>query len=283
MNKLKAFLLLASVCTVTSAHAKTYIVPFDQVKWRAVSEVDYCEVHVSDEHTNLEIVFQLKPPKAMKLLVKQPVRAVFGSGTVASVAAPSWARSDYSYNTKFIKMVPSRPGKNMLVTEARGADVILAEMFKGNWLNIRDAVNDVYFPTVHFGPVIEAFSECEQQLPPVSFEAVQNLTLHYNSGVITPNAQQRKQISDVSKLILKDQRIKKILIEGHTDSVGDSITNLNVSKRRASEVERWFSKNGVPKNKMEIKGHGQRYPVSHNKTREGRDLNRRVEIRLIRK
>ncbi len=282
MNKFNAFLLLVSACVTASAHAKTRIVPFDQIQWRAVSEVDYCEVHVADEHTNLEILFQLKPPKPMKLIVKQPGRAVFGSGAIASVAPPSWARSDYSYNTKVIKMVPSRPDKNMLETEARGADVILAEMFKGNWLNIRDTVNDIYFPTVHFASVIDAFSECEQRLPPVSFEAVQYMTFHYQSGAIAPNQHQIKQISDVSKLILKDKRIKKILIEGHTDSVGDSITNLNVSKRRASEVERWFSKNGVPKNKMEVKGHGQRYPVSHNNTREGRDLNRRVEIRLIR-
>ncbi len=240
-------------------------------------------MYVADEQNKLEVLFQLKPPKAMKLYVKQPGRAVFGPGTFASVAAPSWARSDYSYNTKVIKMVPSRPDKNVLVSEARGADVILAEMFKGNWLNIRDAANDVYFPTVHFGSVVDAFSECQKHLPPVSFEAVESITLQYQSGAVSPNDKQIKQIRDVSKLILKDKRIKKVLIEGHTDSAGDSITNLNVSKKRASEVERVFYLNGVPKNKMEVKGHGQRYPVSHNTTREGRDLNRRVEIRLIRK
>ncbi len=283
MSKFKASLLLVSICTLTNAHAKSHVVPFDLIKWRTVSEVDNCEVHVTDDKTKLDVVFQLKPPKAMKLYVKQPGRAVFGTGTFASVVAPSWARSDYSYNTKVIKMVPSRSGKNVLETETRGADAILAEMFKGNWLNIRDAENDIYFPTVHFGAVIDAFSECQKHLPPVSFEAVENLILHYQSGAVSPNSQQLKQITDVSKLILKDKRIKKILIEGHTDSAGDSITNLNVSKKRASEVERVFYLNGVPKNKMEVKGHGQRYPVSHNHTREGRDLNRRVEIRLIRK
>lgn len=282
MNIFKAVFLLGSLCTLASAHAKTYVAPFDKINWHTVSKVDYCEVHGIDEHSNLEVSFQVKPAKAMKLLVKQPVRAVFGIGAIASVAPPSWASSDYSYNTKVIKMVPSRPDKNMLETEARGADVILAEMFKGNWLNIRDAENDVYFPPVHFGPVVEAFSKCEQQLPPVSFEDAQNFSFHYKFAVTTLNAQQIKQIRDVSQLIRKDKRIKKILIEGHTDNVGDSITNLTVSKQRANEVARWFYKYGVPKNKMEVKGHGQRYPVSHNRTLRGRDLNRRVEIRLTR-
>jgi outer membrane protein OmpA-like peptidoglycan-associated protein len=61
------------------------------------------------------------------------------------------------------------------------------------------------------------------------------------------------------------------------------VANLQISKQRGSDVAQWFVENGVSKKMIEIRGHGDRYPKYDNTTEEGRDKNRRVEIRLVRK
>jgi OOP family OmpA-OmpF porin len=72
---------------------------------------------------------------------------------------------------------------------------------------------------------------------------------------------------------------RTILIEGHTDSSGSDAYNQKLSERRANSVKTYLGTKGVATNRMEATGHGESKPVATNKTREGRAMNRRVEIR----
>lgn len=71
---------------------------------------------------------------------------------------------------------------------------------------------------------------------------------------------------------------RHVSIEGHTDSIGDDNFNKTLSLRRAESVRDYLSRSGIDEKRMVVKGFGELYPVASNTTREGRQLNRRVEV-----
>jgi OOP family OmpA-OmpF porin len=72
--------------------------------------------------------------------------------------------------------------------------------------------------------------------------------------------------------------VDKIDVVGHTDSIGSDAYNQALSERRASTVKNYLAEKGVPASKIVTKGMGESQPVADNKTSDGRQLNRRVEI-----
>ena len=74
-------------------------------------------------------------------------------------------------------------------------------------------------------------------------------------------------------------QISRLLIEGHTDSVGNAAMNQALSLRRANAVAEYMAKQGgFQRSMMETVGLGESKPIASNKTKKGRAQNRRVEI-----
>lgn len=80
---------------------------------------------------------------------------------------------------------------------------------------------------------------------------------------------------------LKDYNQTLVEVSGHTDSIGSDAANQVLSERRANAVASYLIGQGVQRERFEIVGMGERYPVASNDTDSGRALNRRVEIRLL--
>lgn len=75
----------------------------------------------------------------------------------------------------------------------------------------------------------------------------------------------------------------KLMVIGHTDSVGSASYNLKLSQKRADTIKRWLvSQHHLDANKIFAEGHGAQEPVSSNANYQGRQLNRRVEFRIYR-
>ena len=74
----------------------------------------------------------------------------------------------------------------------------------------------------------------------------------------------------------------KFLVEGHTDSTGTSVYNLNIdlSQRRADVIKYYFVSKGIAEERISTKGYGSARPLASNKTSAGRAKNRRSEIHL---
>ena len=70
-------------------------------------------------------------------------------------------------------------------------------------------------------------------------------------------------------------------VSGHTDSVGSDAANQTLSERRANAVSGYLTSQGLQRERFEVVGMGERYPIASNDTDQGRGLNRRVEIRLL--
>lgn len=81
--------------------------------------------------------------------------------------------------------------------------------------------------------------------------------------------------------VLKNNPDVKILIEGHTDSVGTDESNMVLSKNRAQSVLNYLVSKGIEKNRLVIKYYGESKPIESNDTVEGRAANRRAHLSEI--
>ena len=81
--------------------------------------------------------------------------------------------------------------------------------------------------------------------------------------------------------MVKSHSDLRILITGHTDSDGSDAYNIDLSKRRAAALVRFFEKNGLAKSRVEIDFKGEKEPVDRNDTDTGKQKNRRVDFRFI--
>ncbi len=70
-------------------------------------------------------------------------------------------------------------------------------------------------------------------------------------------------------------------IEGHTDNIGSDAYNQGLSERRANAVKRYLSSHGVDANRMTPVGYGESRPIAVNDSEDGREENRRVELRVV--
>ena len=79
---------------------------------------------------------------------------------------------------------------------------------------------------------------------------------------------------------LQDQPHLSVELEGFTDSIGANAHNIQLSQRRAEAVRRFLVEKGIELPRIHNIGLGDIRPVADNKTRQGRDQNRRVSIRV---
>ena len=97
----------------------------------------------------------------------------------------------------------------------------------------------------------------------------------FNKAVLKPEGKQK--VDEVVRELKANPSIR-VLIEGHTDSIGSDAYNLKLSERRATAVADHMESGGVEASRITTKGWGKTKPVASNKTKEGRAQNRRVEI-----
>lgn len=81
--------------------------------------------------------------------------------------------------------------------------------------------------------------------------------------------------------LLQSEPGKLIRIEGHTDAVGESATNLKLSERRAGAVLAALVALGVDAARITSVGMGEDFPIASNESEEGRSRNRRVDVILL--
>lgn len=106
------------------------------------------------------------------------------------------------------------------------------------------------------------------------------LEFETDSAKLKPSS--REQLSNVAA-ILKAYPQVDLKIGGYTDNTGDSARNLRLSQDRATNTLNELVTLGTAKSRLEAEGYGQQFPVADNATPEGRQRNRRIDIRVTKK
>jgi len=107
---------------------------------------------------------------------------------------------------------------------------------------------------------------------------LRGVNFEFNKSSLTINA---KTILDQVADALTARPDIKVEVDGHTDAKGSDSYNQQLSEKRASSVMRYLSGKGIAGSRMTAVGLGEAQPVADNETDEGRELNRRVELKVL--
>ncbi|MFZ3323454.1 MAG: OmpA family protein [Usitatibacter sp.] len=97
----------------------------------------------------------------------------------------------------------------------------------------------------------------------------------FDKSVVRPDG---KKSIDEALAKLHGVDLEMVIATGHTDSIGTEAYNQKLSERRAAAVKDYLVSKGIPSAKVTTIGKGKTQPVATNKTKEGRQKNRRVDI-----
>ncbi|OGU48697.1 MAG: hypothetical protein A2080_13270 [Ignavibacteria bacterium GWC2_36_12] len=100
----------------------------------------------------------------------------------------------------------------------------------------------------------------------------------FNKDQLLPNAY--PVLNELAETI-KRTPAKRWKVEGHTDAIGSESYNMDLSRRRAQAVVNYLVSQGVNNSQLEVVPLGESQPIATNDTQEGRAMNRRVEIKII--
>ena len=108
-----------------------------------------------------------------------------------------------------------------------------------------------------------------------------NLTnVFFNVGSAELKDDSKYELDNVAKIMSEYSDIA-VEISGHTDNTGDANANDILSKSRADAVTNYLTGKGVRSNRLQSVGYGQHQPADTNDTVEGRQNNRRIEMKII--
>jgi OOP family OmpA-OmpF porin len=108
-------------------------------------------------------------------------------------------------------------------------------------------------------------------------DAIQNL--EFDLGKATIKKRSFETLDRVADLLI--QKNFGLKLAGHTDNSGSRARNWRLSKARAEAVKAYLVAKGANASRIEATGYGQAQPVTTNKTKAGRQKNRRVEFTLL--
>ena len=117
----------------------------------------------------------------------------------------------------------------------------------------------------------------------VKFEPAKTYTLdnvHFDFGKATLRPESFGELEELITFLKNKDNIK-IEIGGHTDNVGKEEDNLRLSQQRADAIRNYVVKKGIVTTRIIAKGYGATQPIADNDTDEGRQLNRRTEVRIL--
>ena len=122
------------------------------------------------------------------------------------------------------------------------------------------------------GAIVERVGEGIQ----VTFAS--GLLYDFDSDVIRPEAGLNLRTLASS---LKKYPDTQLLVVGHTDALGTTSYNQDLSARRASSASRYLTMQGLSSSRMQTSGKGELEPLAVNGTEAGRQLNRRIEVAIF--
>ena len=105
-----------------------------------------------------------------------------------------------------------------------------------------------------------------------------NIEFEFNKTTLTNDS--KVYLNEIVGFLKNNKKVK-VQINGHTDNVGSSETNKELSVGRAKAVFDYLVSIGIEENRLLYKGFGDAIPIASNDTDKGRSKNRRVEFQII--
>jgi outer membrane protein OmpA-like peptidoglycan-associated protein len=142
-------------------------------------------------------------------------------------------------------------------------------------LDLRDITSDTKITNKNFTlkPI---------QVVPIEQDAVMRLnTIFFDFGKAVLKPEAFPELERVVQ-VMSERPDMHIEIAGHTDNVGSEQMNQKLSERRALAVKKFMLSKGIDVSRITAVGYGEKVPiVSNDDEKDGREINRRVEIKIV--
>ncbi len=124
-------------------------------------------------------------------------------------------------------------------------------------------------------PELIVLTQEEEEIVKKAFD---NLEFATGKSIIKPES--FEALNELLEL-LKKKPEWKLQLDGYTDNVGSASANIILSKKRAEAVKFFLTSRGLEQDNVKVFYHGPRKPIADNSTEEGRQKNRRVEMKIV--
>jgi type IX secretion system PorP/SprF family membrane protein len=111
---------------------------------------------------------------------------------------------------------------------------------------------------------------------------LERATLHFNFEFNSAklDGPSKKYLDELAQALIENPHLN-IKLTGHTDNIGSDKFNMKLSISRAEAIKNFIVDRGVAAERILAEGKGLREPLNENKTEEGRNKNRRVELTIL--
>lgn len=267
------------LCAMT-LQAAPLVSPLDRVQWLYRGDPFVCKLTTEvDSFGSVSLVKPAGHPLQVEItsvIYNSPVKHY----QLGASAAP-WSQKAIPESQWF------HPPQLFSTSLSSDAPQLLQQLRQGMWGHVNLEYVDgeqihLVLPTVNSGEAFNEFYQCITELAPYSYAQVRDRNFYFDPGEYLLTSQQQAEMARIARYISMDPKVSKILIDGHADRSGSLMTNLRLSQQRADDLYTHLLEAGVPADLMEVRSHGDRYPVVANTTTSERRKNRRVNLRIIR-
>lgn len=262
-----------------SAVDQHYLPAVDQAQWQISGDQFRCRM--SQSLGNIATLnFQQQPGGQIQLLLQLDAAHLELQDVQGQVVAAGWQPDTLAPALRFS---PSEIYPKHASFDAQ-VPVLLQQLQQGFWLQLTldmpGQTLQLQVPNLQFEQAMQQFQLCISKLLPMRWEQARDAEILFAKGATLPDSHTLAWLGQLASYIKQDRKIRKVLLDGHSDDAASSLANRLLSEQRADDIASRLIELGVPKAKIEIRAHGNRYPqvqpVPATKS------NRRVVIRLIR-
>lgn len=232
-----------------------------------------------------DAVFELEAGQDLKFYIDS-YRPVDKPGQAkVSIVAPNW-RPDIS--PKPIGETRLQTGRRPIELAHEVANQLLAELMGGmypsfshpGWYDPHPV--QVNVSAVNFQDAYSGYMSCVAGLYPAGYSDLKLSLLHFETNKYGIKGKLKQRLDLIAGYIALDPSVKKIYVDGHTDSDGRRGHNWELSRLRAQEVKDYLESQGIFPEMVEMRYHGEGRPARRNSNKANKAVNRRVSVRLTR-
>lgn len=270
---------------VGAASAATYTAPMETTRWQVDASVFACKLYQPVERYG-EAVFLQRAGEQPRFYLAEHNRQLGEGEVVIASHSPLW---EGAYRTSPVDRVVASDSAEPVQMDWRASQTLISQLHAGRQLSFvssswhrADEQVQVMLAPIRFGAAFSEYLACTEGLLPANYDQISRSTVEFPAGATEFDDDQLQVLDNLVRYVLADRHVTALVIDGHSDGHGLRADNLELSKQRAEAVYAYITERGVPEELVELRWHGERYPIASNRTPEGRAENRRVTLRVDR-
>ncbi|MDO6747394.1 MotY family protein [Gilvimarinus sp. 1_MG-2023] len=269
---------------VAPSFAATYAGSMENTQWQVDASVFACQMR-QDIPLLGEAVFMRRAGETQRFSLTELNRQLKPGQAELFSLAPRWRSVGEHYSMRELSVGDT----DSVSLDWRDSQQLLQELVEGrqlllrgdSWYESSDVV-DVIIEPIRIRQALAEYQTCLSGLLPVNYDQVRRTSILFPGGTDEFDDSEQQTLDNLARYVLADPYITALVIDGHADGAGLRADNLVLSQKRAEYVVNYLIERGVPEGLIEVRWHGERYPIASNRSAAGRAQNRRVTVRVDR-